>query len=46
MIGIGLGPLNTEEGQLTARRLLNLVDFLTVRDHDSAGISIATKVNS
>jgi polysaccharide pyruvyl transferase CsaB len=44
MIGIGLGPLNTEGGQLTARRLLNLVDFLTVRDHDSAELASQLKL--
>lgn len=39
MIGIGIGPLETEEGQMTARELLKMADFLTVRDLNSGALA-------
>jgi polysaccharide pyruvyl transferase WcaK-like protein len=35
MVGMGVGPLETPEGRQAAGRLLDLADFLTVRDQES-----------
>ncbi|MEM2002944.1 MAG: polysaccharide pyruvyl transferase family protein, partial [Candidatus Methanomethylicaceae archaeon] len=39
MIGIGIGPLETKEGRIVAKKLLGTADFLTVRDLNSGAIA-------
>jgi polysaccharide pyruvyl transferase CsaB len=41
LVGVGVGPLHTTEGQRAAQRLLKCADFVTVRDQESRRLATA-----
>jgi polysaccharide pyruvyl transferase CsaB len=46
LVGIGVGPLATADGRTAGRRLLEVADFITVRDEESwhSAMSLAPRV--